>query len=927
MQTLFGIPTSSYRRFVRTATPFGLVLVFFFVSGACGLIYQVVWTRKLVLLFGTTAFAVSTVLSVFFLGLGIGSFWGGRLADTVRRPLLFYAACEVVMGLWAIAFVLGFDHVEAAIVEILRLVSTSRAAGVTVRAVLAAALMLVPVTLMGATLPLLAKTVARSEHRRGLAIGALYVLNTTGAVAGCLFAGLYGIEMLGYTRTTAVAAAANIAVGIFAMLLIGLFRPTTHRSSSRPVTQGKTAPSALPAIAAFACSGFCTLALEVLWTRLLTLVFIGTTYAYTVMLASILCGIAVGSMIGAAVADRVRRPLFVFGLVECMTGLACLLTPAYIARLPDTVESIRGHFSATLSGPIALYLPAAFSILLVPTTLIGMTFPLAVRAVTRQERLGGDVGLLYGVNTFGGVVGAIVGGYVLLPALGAHTGIVVLGLFLVSVGLVLAFADGVRYTTKTATGLVTALALYLVYVQLPTDAGRALNRAYIPAEQQVVAYRDGVEGTVVVSEPEGNWTASNRALWINGVQATQSIQKGIRLNRFQGVLPFLFDREPREALLICFGSGVTAGTLAHSDLQVTGVEISRDVLEMAALFAVDNWDALENPRLKMVVDDGRNFLLTREATYDIITFEPMPLVVSGVSTFYSVEFYELCRERLTPRGIVVQWMPLHGTNLNVLRSLIATFHHVFPECSAWFINADLFLVGSLEPLRIDYERARERYADPKIAAGLVAAGIPDLPELLSCYFMSTHGVRAFAAGAPIMRDDRPWAEFVVPRELDPRATGVSLAALRPYYENPAESLRVSESAADGEALRAILHRRSSARRLTLEGIEAVYAHGPMAHPEDYFERALEIDPNDYVARAYYREMLPQLFALLTRWEDYEAAEKLLARFSKNVPEAFEIWKFRGDLYTAMGDVTRAEEAYRQYAALTTLPDTPAPSPS
>ncbi|HIJ66112.1 MAG TPA: fused MFS/spermidine synthase, partial [Candidatus Hydrogenedentes bacterium] len=292
-------------------TVFVVTLAFFFVSGACGLLYQVVWTRKLVLLFGTTAYAVSTVLSVFFLGLGLGSLWGGRLADRCRNPLFLYGTFEVAIGLWALVFILCVGWGEAGVVAVLRLTAGTRAMSIALRAALAAAFLILPVVLMGATLPLVAKFVTVDARARGLRVGALYSINTFGAVVGCAAAGFFLLPALGYTRATLVGVAANGAVGGLAIVLSRRSAAAAHPESRSDERLAEAEPRAAtaPRVAAlvlltFAVSGFCALALEVLWTRLLVTVFLGTTYAFTTMLTTLLCGIALGSAFASSWVDR-----------------------------------------------------------------------------------------------------------------------------------------------------------------------------------------------------------------------------------------------------------------------------------------------------------------------------------------------------------------------------------------------------------------------------------------------------------------------------------------------------------------------------------------------------------------------------------------------------------------------------------------------
>ncbi|MCC6491140.1 MAG: fused MFS/spermidine synthase, partial [Candidatus Hydrogenedentes bacterium] len=661
------------------------VLLFFLVSGACGLLYQVVWTRNLVLLFGTTSYAVSTVLFIFFLGLGLGSLLGGRIADRSPRPLLWYGLFEIAIGAWALVFILLIGWGESLVVDLLRATSSSRGAGIALRALLAAVFLIVPVTLMGTTLPLLARAIIREGQSRGLKLGLLYGINTLGAVTGCALTGFVFIQHLGYTRTTLIGVAANLAVGALALLMS--WRRTADAAPAGKETVATPATDATPASAAdriaaaaavlaFALSGFCALALEVLWTRMLSIVFTGTTYAYTTMLTSLLCGIALGSLVASFIADRRRHSVTWFGAIQILAGLACLYMLTMFASMPERFTELRMSSNFDFDRMVRISFILCFTALFIPTFLFGMAFPFAVRSATRiPTRLGRDVGRLYGVNTFAGVAGAVAGGYFILPLLGAHRGIVALGLVLVATGVMLVLACPTRGKSGKGLVLLCGAALLLgTWRTLPEDAGYALNKRFLPEEHKVIHYKEGIEGTVVVSEPKDNTTESNRVLWINSVQATQSIEKGVKMNRFQGVLPLLFDRTPRNALFMCFGSGVTAGTLGLSDFErIDAVEISRDVLGAAPLFAADNLGVLDNPKMNFVVDDGRNFLLTTENRYDLITFEPMPLAVAGVSTFYTQEFYEQCLAHLAPGGLVSQWVPLHSLDIDVVRSLVFTF--------------------------------------------------------------------------------------------------------------------------------------------------------------------------------------------------------------------------------------------------------------
>ncbi len=894
---------SSASALTRFHALFVAVLLFFFVSGACGLLYQVVWTRKLVLLFGTTSYAVSTVLSIFFLGLGAGSLWGGRLADRTTNPLRLYGFFEIIIGLWALFFVFAVNYGDGVVVFLLKAFDFSRATGITLRALLALVLLLVPVSLMGATLPLLARFVAHSSERLGQRVGGLYAMNTLGAVAGCFFTGFFLIPASGYTQTTLLGMTANVVIGLLAILLsrgADAEFAVTKPDGGMPVSRGGSAfhRGNCGLVAAFAMSGFVMLAMEVLWTRLLAIVFLGTTYAYTTMLTTLLIGIALGSAVASFLADRVRNPDFLFGGVLVAAGASCLLTLGGIADLPEKVQLLHRNTGNDWGALVRGKFLYSFGILFLPTFFSGMTFPLVVRAVSLGgERLGRDVGVLYCANTFGGVLGAAAGGFLLLPLLGAHNAIVLLSALLGLAGLAVlrlpfpARSQGPLKRFKKMSeneesdyvaGIATRLALLAIPMalmalatwRLPEDVSQSLNAGYVPADHRVLHYREGVEGTVAVTEPAGETGGTNRVLWINRVQATTSIEKGVKMNRLQGVLPLLFDRDPQRVLFMCFGSGITCGTLALTEFErIDAVEISPDVLEAAPLFAADNLGVLDRPNVVFHVDDGRNYLLTTDNRYDLITFEPMPLALAGVSTFYTREYYDLCLSRLAPGGMVSQWVPLHSLNPEVVRSLVRTFTSAFPEYCAWFINADLFLIGSNEPLRIDIQRAERRLSTPKLRHALDAVGLRDTMEVLACFLMDKAGLDAYAEAGEIMSDDRPWAEFMAPKLVYERKVPEAIAELESHVTSPVGLLAPG---ADAEAV-AALERRHRARVHDLEALKRYYsgmAIGPDV-PGGFLE-SLRIDPKDYNAQYYLKQVMLTQGEQLIRWEEFDKAETGLA---------------------------------------------------
>jgi spermidine synthase len=383
------------------------------------------------------------------------------------------------------------------------------------------------------------------------------------------------------------------------------------------------------------------------------------------------------------------------------------------------------------------------------------------------------------------------------------------------------------------------------------------------------------------------------------------------------VLPLLFEKEPKTALFMCFGSGITCGMLAQGPFErIDAVEIAEDVLKTAPLFEVDNLGVVENDAVNFVVDDGRNFLLTTRNRYDVITFEPMPLALAGVSTFYTQEYYRLCLEHLTPGGLVSQWVPIHSLSPDLVRSLTHTFTTVFPEYCAWFINSDLFLIGSNEPLHVDYAQAVERVSEPGIQSALEKVNLADPAELLTCFFMGKQNAAAYAEGGALVTDDRPWAEFVAPKLVYQRTEAETLAELKSFYESPLTVVRMGDEASvESEAARQALERRSAARVHNLEGLILLYGGLIGGGQEDPFKKAVAVEPQDYTARYYLRQIATQRVSLFIRWEQFEEAEAYLAELIELVPDLPDFHLLLGDCLFAQEKTEPAGMAYRRHLSL------------
>lgn len=695
-------------------------------------------------------------------------------------------------------------------------------------------------------------------------------------------------------------------------LAVGRAAGTEVTEEDTPEADPLPAGVAREVLLAYGVSGFVALALEVLWTRLLVIAFLGTTYAYTTMLTVLLAGLVIGGGIGSVLV-RLRRvaPAWLgVSLVVC--ALANVLMLRSIAGIPEALRDYSNDWDVVVQATFTL---SAWA-LLPSAILFGLTFPFAVALLGRaRATLGRDLGAMYAVNTLAGMLGAIAGGYVIIPALGTHAGVIVLAMLLFLAGArLINRCQQTSPAKKGALAVLATVALVVGYALEPRDVMESLNAGYIPESDRLIHFSEHTEGTVAVSEPKDGANGSDRTLWINRVQATASIEKGVKMNRFQGVLPLLFDRMPQDVLFMCFGSGVTCGTLALSDFRsIDAVEINPGVLEVAKYFATDNLDVLANPMVHPHIDDGRNFLLTTQKKFDLITFEPMPLALAGVSTFYTEEYYRLCLARLNPGGLVSQWVPLHSLDPETVQGLARTFLDVMPHCTGWFVNSDLFLIGSNEELRLDFAAGRERLARPRLQEAIAAVGFKDAEEVYASFLMTDASLRDWAHNGERLNDDLPWAEFNAPKLIYSGKVPDAVATLEPHVISPAGLFREGTIT---EAELAAVERRHLAHRndfTALKGYYKNFAIDPTAARE--FMRSLAIDPNDYNAQGYVKLLLEKQGSAFLKWEEFDKLEAILAEVVVYLPDDLDVQLLLGDLYHAKGDAARAKAEYKRYVEL------------
>ena len=764
------------------------IYVMFLASGAASLIYQVVWFKQLQFVLGSSTFAVSMTVAGFFFGLSLGSWLGGKLADRVRRPLGAYALLELALGILAILVTLFLSNWSAWAPGLAPLVGDPSFKGGLLTVVFSFGTLVLPTMLMGATLPILAKHVVREHTVLAQRIGVLYGVNTLGAAIGCAAVGFVLIGALGVLQSAFVGSLVYLSNAALA----GVLTRRAARNGSSAATTSVAAPQTSPPaptdsswrttvlVAVFAVSGFASIAYEVLWFRVLANFQVHTVFAFSAMLATYLVGLVLGAFICARfLAPRKDRLLAYFARLQLLIAVGGLLTVGLLGRSRNMalafnewmqpLNSQRGLFDWLAGTTETMFLCVV--VLLLPTTLIGISLPLASElTIQHVSVLGRRLGRLYALNTLGGTLGSLTAGFVLVPYLGTQaslTLIVVLNLllFLVVVASQPSLRGDGRLRRLSVGGIVFVCAgTWILGPRYLTAAQTAFEKA------GVLAFRETRDATFVVLGYQSEGTGAFQQLLVNGWSYANNSMPGRRYMATLAHLPALLHRDPRSALIGCIGTGTTVGSLTlHPELRkIVAVDLSEAVFDFAPLFVPLNHSFHLEPRVDKVVADVRHYLLRSSQTFDVITFEPPPPHDAGVVNLYSQEFYALAKRRLAAGGVLAQWMPLDFSRQAIPRMMIRTMMAEFPYVSLWIPNRmEGVAIGSMEPLNVDLGEWRRRMQLPGLRDDMAAIGFHSPEDLAATFVAAGRALEGLIGDGPIVTDDRPRIEYFNFYSIDP----------------------------------------------------------------------------------------------------------------------------------------------------------------
>ena len=752
-----------------------IVYFLFFVSGITALIYEIVWTRMLTLVFGHTVFSVSVVLAAFMAGLGLGSYLFGyavdklsvNTTDSSSTALQVYGWIEILVFASGALLSLLFANFAEVYSLFHNFIPDSPPLQNFVKVVFSFTLMLIPTTFMGATLPLISKYCVTNDKRLGTQVSLLYALNTLGAAFGCMLTGFFLMGAFGVLQTVLMAAAANLFIGISALSIYkengGTLKfslpkinfPQLSWSSEQKFWMGIS----------FIC-GFTALAYEVIWTRLLVFSIASTVYSFSMMLTVFLLGIFLGSILLIPLLSKTKNlrtilialqggvGIYVIGSIY---GLESILSPPWNAY--------------NLGNPAAAfwnYFKDSAALMLVPTLLLGMCFPLLIQLISsKYENVGQATGQVYAANTLGAIFGSLFSGFLFLPNFGSQVSLTLLATInLLTMVLLFRTGDYLTPAIKKGMTMIFASLILFVNVAIPNDL---LNSFFMRDSggkrniNKLMYFEEGLSDTVAVFKDEyGILDPSAKRLITNGISMSASNMTASRYMQLLAHVPILLVDNPDDVLVVCFGTGQTTGAAGiHPRVKtVNSLELSSSVIKAGKMFADQNYNVLSNPKVKFVIQDGRNHLLTTHKRYDVITSEPPPPRTAFTVNLYTREFYELQKSKLKPGGIAAQWIPLHSQGEQEVAMHFKTFQSVFPYTMGWLSVAnEIIIIGSDQPIKIDFNKLNERLQEPEIKKALADIEIPDIFSFLSNIWFLNEQVVQLGEGFPEITDNHPAIEF------------------------------------------------------------------------------------------------------------------------------------------------------------------------
>lgn len=830
-------------------------------SGAAGLAYEVVWSRMLVIPLGNSADATTLVLCAFMFGMALGAKIIGSLADRMVSPLRIYVTAEVLLGIYAI----GIPFVMPALESSQMFAGNFESAPLQVlfRFATASVMVAIPAVFMGAAVPVLVRALSYVSADIKKHVGLLYGANTLGGALGAALCGFVAIPSLGLMTTSFIAASLSIIAAIIIWIVHRVGQTHSTQSVSPKLALDAVKTGRWTALLAAATGGAVMLGAEVIFARMLTFIFGHDTYAFAILLVVVLIGIAVGGIIHRLLIKK--NQVLVTGFALIAMGLMMLLsfwvaaqTVIQLGRDPFEIGTIEG-LSTSLWTEFFREFTYTPLLVLLPSILAGISLPAACSVFAgKAHQAGNSIGTTFLVNGIAAAAGTILTGTLLIPTIGIQHSFVLLSLVATVGGIVVILGATKRERKINIALIVTATMVVGVAFALPRNLPKSmLQQAVGQSHQRIVHYEEGRIGTISVTVNKIN---KEKQLFVNAVNEVTTRLVHDQSFKLLGHLAPLIHPDPQEGLMICFGAGVSAGAaISHPLASLDIVDLSDTVWNAAGHFKYYNNEVLKDKRVHRHVDDGRQFLLRSNTLYDVMMIDSTHPKAVDSWILYTSGFYELVRAHLDKEGIVVQWLPLHGMSEDEFKIIVRTFLEVFPHMTMW-VNvgfetygkaAYVKLVGTHQPLQIDFKELKRRIKEPRIERDLKKYGMASVWEIIDSFLCDAATAKQWVKDMPVQTDNRPFVPYITPYSKGRRMDAASLIPVRssviPFLFNLGEdeeninSFWQNAQMANGFLMAGMLERAAETRP---DGEKIKWSKQRYSTAKDYYLKLAKLYKND-----------------------------------------------------------------------------------
>ena len=932
------------------------MLIAFFISGATSLSLEVAWSKQLSYILGVDIYAATSVVTAFMFGLGLGALLVSKYYRWPRVSIKAYGYLQVVIGICGLLSIPVLRSTSPLFSALFVELQFNNHLFVLVRFICVFALMLIPVILMGMTLPIVVGAYfGKTKSDYAKLSGQLYGMNTVGAVCGTLAAGFFLVPKIGIFKTCLFTGAADLIIGVLVLWYAAavLNKPAYRRKkaekkeadvSPHPMLPSETHRSYLsswPAIV-FLLSGITALAYEIIWFRLLARIIGPSVHAFSIMLAVYLLGIGAGSIIGARLIRRVTNYRLMMSIVLFFTGIGPLSSLLFINQLPIWYGNLFVVFSKELFTVRNLYIQGLISALLIlPATIpLGIFFPVVTRAynqetLSKRRNIESSVGHLYFYNTIGGVIGSLLAGFWLIPALGIKTSLVMAGFINIFLAIsIFCNTEGASNRKKivyclSALGLATGLVLASPRLdQQILNAGlysdmiekESFQDQIDPQKQHLgnlIYFREGINNSVAVISnkfSDGNLTLHLSGGWVSSTE----IHARLHLE-FLGHLPMLFAQNPETVAVIGYGAGITTGNvLLYPNVKRVNVfELEPGVIDANDYFELFNHRPLTDMRTHLYMVDGRSHITYGGFRYDVITSDPIHPFVAGSANLYTVDFYRIIRERLNAGGILCQWIPTVGISAEAYNTILNTMHEVFPHLALFSFFSESVVLASSDPLRIDWRELENRFYSPAVYQDFKALDF-DTPFNLFAFFLGAEGQldEYLQNVQAVNSDDNVWLEHRIPHDLYSHSQEKLVSMLQSKIKKDnRQSLRQILAGFPADRLENELAKLSKKGDMFYEMAEVARQKGDF----DDMERYYRITFSDFNSKNHYEAGL-KLARYLDKTKRTDEAVTVSRALQKNYPAFPDAYLLEFQLHVKSGQTAAAQKTLVK--GLTYIPSHP-----